>query len=479
MSTFGPTAQARQLPDIIQMGLEYERRRRTPPPEIQDFMREYRRRGWLAPTAPGPEASDPAAQQRLARERFQQIQQKYEPPSDDDRAWWIKERMNQFIARQQKVYLQSARGRQEWDERNPAFVMGSPTQMLFRREPTLDYEQKERVWQSIRPMLPKVEEDLGKQFDTLHSPMTRFQEQRDQGGQWLAQGFRNAHPDASDQEVYNYVHENLAVQGYQPSIAGQMEAVVDKAELAQQLKAAEVAGMPLVDQMGVAGIGYAPVTGFIKSFQDTLAGVAGTMGMGGIAKFLETTTGSDFGFRDYQDTIEHYWTVTAQDNFLLGTTQQKGATGDIKRFSELMGQISGDLAQTYVAVRMGMGAAKWAGFSARLTKTLGTLTGMGFMGIKEGAGASRTIYASLMAQGYSETEARQRAMYAGLAVGVVNALLEYLPIEHFVFLKKGKNLSRFQGALRGWFVEGSQEGLQEGVNLLAEWESGAMIDKPL
>lgn len=467
-----PTALALPaMPPAVQLGMEMRRRNLTPPPAIAALTDEMERRGLLGNT-PGldvmhePEFTlDTEQMNQRAGQRFQQIKADYVAPTADQRQQYIDDRLGEWLAGQEANYKRSARFISEWEQQD------RHTQMTA--EPYLTPQQRDRFMRSLLPMVDQVRDQFGQQFDAENSPTARFIREREDTGHWLIDQYRQAHPQATEQQALAYMHRELARQGYQPAMAGQFGPVIDKKRLEEELERIAIADQPLVDaaptvlQPAVAG-----AAGVVKSFKSSLGTFVGTLGAGGISEFLERTTGDDWGFRDQQQAIEHYWTTMAEQSYLLGSSQQAGTMGTVNRFVDLMGNVTGDLAQTIVASSVGAGAAKWAGLSQRVGRLVSQLTGMGFMGVKEGGGAYRHIYAQLTDQGFGHDEANRRALYAAMGVGTVNALLEKVPIEVFAFAKPSQ-FNRFRAALRGMVVEGSTEATQEMVNILAEFESGA------
>ncbi len=463
-SDVASAGQSFNLPPEIRLGLEFERRGITPPPAVGSLVSEFRRRGMI-PTPDSQGVPDATQRDNLFRQRFQQIETTFTAPTDADRQAYIDQQSDAWLKGLEQATIASA----SYKRQNDTDLLGKfviPDQLTYAQRMDLYHSISPETWQKQR-------DQFGKDFDSLHSPMASFIQQRQEAANEIATDYRESNPNASDQEVYHHVQGQLASLGYTPQFAGELPAAVDQPELIAKLDAARKANLPLVDRAPtVLQPVVAAGAGFVKSFQDSFASLVGTAGVGGLATGLEKLTGQDLGLRDVQHGIEQYWGKDVQERLLEGTSQQPGIKGTINRFTQTMGQVAGDLASTIVAAEVGAGGAKLAGLSARMTKLFAELSGMGFMGVKEGGGAYRSIYDSLIAKGYSAAEANKRALLSGISVGFVNALLEKMPLDTFVFAN-ATTMNRLQAAARGFLVEGGQEAAQEFVQVLAEFEAGA------
>jgi len=466
---------ATELPPAVRLGMEFKRRGLQAPAPIQALTAEYERRGFTGPSRAQHNISEPFTMRqgqvdvRAADQLERMRDQQPHTVTGEDRQKFIDNQMGQWLEQVEQTAMAGPTFQRQTDL-DPLGRLGVH---LGAIQPRMTYQQRQDLYASIGPeQFDKKREELGEQFDRENSPEARYLRDRDEYGNLLAQQYRSAHPDARDSDVYNYMHRQLARYGYNPSNAGEIGTVIDRHQLNQELAQIQQATDPLVDRApGILQPAIAAGTGAVKSFQDSLATFVGTIGAGGISEFLERTIGDDLGMREQQAAIQDYWSRQAGENRLLGTSRDPGMMGKVNRFAETMGGVAGDLAQTLVASSVGGGGAKLAGLNGRLARLSTQLGGMGFMGAKEGGGAYRTVYDQLVSKGYSHQEANQRALYAGISVGVVNALLEKAPIDAFV-LANPQTINRLKGALRGTVIEGSQEAAQEMVGVLAEFEAG-------
>lgn len=453
-SSIAPLEQPKPPPASVRLGLEFERRGLQAPPAVKTLTNEYRRRGLVGmePFGGGDaDVYDPQVRQQLAGQRVRQLADEYEPPSQAARAEHVSKRMDDWLGSIAQTASESARYAGEH----------------------FGYEQRQELWRTMdQKQVDQARERFGQAWDRDHSTLGEFERQRDEAGQMILEGIKHENPGVDESEAYKQMHEQLTRLGYTPDMAGQLDAVTDEKRLEQFIEGNRWRGAPLVDRgFSALGAGDA-VAGFLQNIPRSLHDIVGEVGVGSIATAFEKKLGTDLGLRSIRSTMQEYYVNRPEREGLFRASEREGPAGEYQRFAHTIGAVGSDLAATMVLTGLGAGAAKWAGMAARLQRTAGTLAGMGYMGAREGGMVARQTYATLLAQGLSHEEANDRAMIAGVAAGSINALIERIPIQSFMF-RNPQMRNRLTGAMHGMIAEGTTEAAQEFVQIAAEFEAGA------
>ncbi len=429
-----------ELPAPVRLGLELQRRGQQVPPQLQVLLGEYQRRGI---TGTGDVTPDTAIM--LAQQRLQQIEDRNEHEgSDEGRERYLREGVQSWYERQQAAYVQSAAYQNWWREQPIAIRMSQP--QTFG---ALPYAERSRINQSLYEASQRERERLGQQYDQLHTPQAEYLEQRDTAGAMLIQSYRQANPNATDAELYDYMHTELARQGYQHPNASQ-NVLVDRDALAEQIRQIQMNANSTMFSRGVHDVrGSVPFVG------DLLAGASGTpvRAVGEIAAmaafYTEAALGLDSGPNSGSATLSQ-----GTDRLLQNLGLDRGNPAEVasgRRFAFDVGTAVGDIA-LIIATRN----------PAAQSRMAAVMPGMVYFGGREAGQMSRQAYDSYVRQGMDPRGAQLMAGSLGIAAGTMTALLERIPLDTYFDPAKR---TLFNRALQGMIREGTTEAAQELSNV--------------
>lgn len=236
---------------------------------------------------------------------------------------------------------------------------------------------------------------LEREYDFKHSPQGIYSQQRQALGEAIVQQVRVAHPDWTNQQVYADMHRQLALEGFQPQSAGQMGAIIDEDRVTDP------------DARPDRNWAYEGVTGAASTLTRAMTSGAG-QALGWLAK-VDTDTvrrnGGDVSrYRSWFDDLN-----LATGEFATDLDYSLRPGGEAQHPDQL-------------------------GWWTRQIGEQGTYTalflanprfGMATTALIESAGYEQ-MRRDLLARGYSEGEARNRALGASAAVGIANAAIEKL-----------------------------------------------------
>lgn len=424
------------LPPVIKLGLEFQRRGQQPPPKIGALLSEYQRRGIIGQ---GEVASTTAV--RLGHQRLKQIEDRNEHVgSDEGRDRYVREQLDGWWDRQRTNYVQSERFNQQWQNQPIGIRLTQPKSMSY-----LPYAEREAFTSSLASASQKERKRLGQQYDQLHTPEAELQRQRDTAGAYLLENFKAHNPDATDQDAYDYMHDELARQGYQlPGV--EKNAIVDREALRKKI--AEIAHN--ADKTGFSNAVHftrenVPYVG------DVIAGAAGTLdrGVGEIASvaafYTEAALGLDSGPNSGSAVLGK-----GTDRLLRNLGLDRGdpeAVNAGRRFAFDLGTAAGDIA-LILATRNPNAASRMAA----------VLPGSVYFGGREAGSMSRQAYDRYVQQGLDPRSAQIMAGSLGVASGTMTALLERIPLDEYFDPAKR---TLFNRAVRGALAEGTTESAQE------------------
>lgn len=354
----------------------------------------------------------------LARDRFNQIAGEAKPPDyDQQRGQYVREQASQQL----QNLLDAERAR-------PG---GLDTTVYANQTKFYNEELPEGY-------LDKIEKQYAQEYDQLHSPEVRYQQQREQRGQAILQEFRDTQPEADDQQAYEHMHRQLLAEGYNPSFAGSMKPVAGPGQLDPSFERGYLGeawyGMYRIPTQAFQG-GAQLVLGSLAAAEDAITGRRPEQG---------------FGFFDHLDASAGHFGRDLQHSLRASDAAQSFNPGNVSWW----------VANTAEMVPI---VATFAASSAAGMVLTGLAESSSYWDLKE----------SLEARGYSKDEARLRALSGAAAMGVTNAVLERVGFGRIAKAWK----QPFRNSVAAWTTkwlgagasEGGTEALQEISSLAVEY----------
>lgn len=379
---------------------------------------------------------DQGTTHQAAMRRYQQLTEEYDPPGEEARSAFIDQRWEAYVDGLALANAQrpgaSDRGRGERvlsPIAEGTINLGRGLAGLVGADVGDAADFRERNYEGLNlgpDAYSRFAEEHGAIFDRQFSVEAEYNRRRKDLGQTLFDNLRRNQPDANDQELYAQVHDELARMGYQPDFAGQLATVTGTPEAGPEFERslAGEAGAGVARAYGRISTGGAGmVLGTLSAIENEIAGRGNEQGYG----YFEQLDASTSNF--HQD-LQH--SLRASD---VATEFNPGsARWWIANASE-----QGPLMASFIA-----------------NPAFGTVT----VSLAESS-AYHDLKAALIDRGYTEDEARIRALGGAAQIGATNALLDRVGF--------GKISQAAQGGLRGgmaswvgrWLVAGAAEGATE------------------
>ncbi len=411
----------------------------------------------IALPEPPPGATlDQASVFGAAQRRFDQIAGEYEPPGEEARQSFIDQRWDTYLeglalANAQRAGHQSERGTAErllTPLAEGTINLGRGIAGLLGAEPgeAADFRERDYEGLNLGPgAYSRFSQEHGEIFDRQFSAEAEYSRRRQSLGKTLFDNLRRQQPEANDHELYRQVHTELARLGYQPNVAGQLGAVTGTPDEAPEF------ARSLVGEVA-AGIarGYGRVsTGGAGVILGTLAAVEGAI----------TGRGPEEGYGYFEN--------------LDAST------------SNFHADFQHSLRSSDVAQEFNPGSARWWVANASEQGTLmasfiaNPAFGTAVVGLAESS-SYHDLKGALVDRGYTEDEARIRALGGAAQIGVTNALLDRVGFGAISGaarqgLKKGMSAWVGKWLLAG-ITEGATEAIQEFNQTLTQY--GINADDP-
>lgn len=446
------TTQPLSLPPAIRVGMELERRGSQVPGHIGALLGEYRRRGII-----GTGEVESGTALNLAARRLDSIQNRNEHVgSVEGRQKYIDERTDAWLRRQESNFAQSQQFNNEFNSRGLIERGLAATGMLPK---AVSQDQSNRLFESLKPVLSQRQAEFGKEYDSMHTPGAELMRQRDTAAAYLTQNYRQLNPEAQDHEVYDYVHDELARQGYQAP--GVEQVYADRGEpvsaqiLEEKLKAMEL-GRYEANQT-VVGESIQGLSNSVPYVGDLIRGVAGApvKGLAGVFQFGASMTEAILGMHAGDGSASQRIS-DGTDGLLVALGLDRGVEGQPEQLSKARGfayDLGGAIGDIGILI-----ATRDPKAASRMAQVLpGTL----YFGGREAAGMQRQAYESYVQQGMDPRDAQLLSTGVGLSAGAVTSILERVPLNEYFNPAKRTLLNR---AIRGAIAEGTTEAAQELAN---------------